>query len=159
MKQLLVLTLGLMLCGSMAVAQKGAPAANHKMAKVSGGSVEDTITKIEEEGMAATKSGDPSWAEKYLADDYQAVSGATGASDKQKTIEGMKSGKVKFDTLDVSDRKVTMYAPNVAVSRSSANVKGTADGNPFEGTFLGTRVWVKKNGKWQAVAFTSTKKM
>ena len=54
------------------------------------------------------------------------------------------------------DETVHVYG-NTAVVTSTADVKGTNKGADISGTYQASRVWVKRNGKWQQVLFQSTK--
>jgi ketosteroid isomerase-like protein len=82
------------------------------------------------------------------------VSGAT--SDKAQMLEQIKSGQIKLQSDDLSDMKVHVYG-NTAVVTGKAAVKGVVGGKETDGTVAFTRVWVKKGGKWQSVAFQQTK--
>ena len=46
---------------------------------------------------------------------------------------------------------------NTAVITGKADVKGTLAGNDATGQYMFTRVYVKKGGQWQSVAFQQTR--
>jgi hypothetical protein len=56
---------------------------------------------------------------------------------------------------DVSDLKVRVYM-DTAVVTGTADTKGTIPGGNPRGPVLFTRVYVKKDGRWQAVALQQT---
>ena len=67
----------------------------------------------------------------------------------------LKSGDIKLTANDVSDLKVRLYG-NTAVVTGRADVKGTIGGKDATGALLFTRVYVKKDGRWESVAFQQT---
>lgn len=123
----------------------------------SSGPVQATITKLEQEGIEAALKGDASWGEKYDADDYIGISPTGGFSDKKTSVSNMSSGQTKYEKIDVKDLKVTLYGPFTAIARGTADVKGTGGGQVFEGTYAYSRVWVKRDSKWQVAAFQASK--
>lgn len=153
MKKLLSVAGALVLLASMVAAQT----TEKKAMPTKGGSVQSQIMAIEDQGVEATKKNDPSWAEKYDDDDYQSISAVSGMTNKQQAVEMAKSGKMKYDTIDLSARTVKMLAPTVAASQATVKLTGSYDGKPIQGTFHTTRIWVKKNGQWKQVIFQSTK--
>ena len=58
-------------------------------------------------------------------------------------------------TNDVSDLKVRVYG-STAVVTGKSNAKGSINGRELKGPVMFTRVYVKKDGKWQSVAFQQT---
>ncbi|GAC1651999.1 MAG: hypothetical protein NVS9B15_12420 [Acidobacteriaceae bacterium] len=151
MSKLLSIASALVLLASMGSAQKSEKKATK------GGSVESQIMAMEDESLEAQKKKDPSWAEKNNADDFHSISAVSGMTDKQQGIEMVKSGKMQYDSIDLSDRSVNLLAPTVAVSHATAKLTGSYDGKPVSGTFHSTRIWVKRGGRWKQVMFQSTK--
>lgn len=116
---------------------------------------EEELIKIEKERAAAAVKGDTSVIDKYTAPDYTFISRTGELADKTQTLSRLKSGDIKLTANDVSDIKVRLYG-NTAVVTGRADVKGTMAGKDYSGPVLFTRVYVKKNGAWQAVAFQQT---
>jgi Domain of unknown function (DUF4440) len=158
------LSVTFLLCAAVLMAQtankasKSAAKSESKSSSEMNGSVGAAIEDMEKQGVAASLKGDPSWVEKYDADDFVSIGGNGRPMDKKTIVDKMKSGALKYSKIDIQDRKVTQYGPNVAISRSTANVKVSMDGAPIEGTFTASRTWLKRNGKWQSIAFQSTQK-
>jgi hypothetical protein len=69
----------------------------------------------------------------------------------------LKAGKVKYQSIDVSDQDVQVFGPTLAIAHGVADVKGTLNGQDFSGKFHFSRTWMKHNGKWQAIWFQTTK--
>ena len=146
MKQFCVLLLALVVgCSLLALSPKS---------KESSAGVEKTITQLEDASRDAALKGDPSFAEKNLADDFVRVTADGKVLNKQEFIDNLK--KSKYQSIDFTDRKVRVYG-DTAVVNTTANVKGTSDGKDISGTNRGTRVWAKVKGQWKLVNFQSTR--
>jgi ketosteroid isomerase-like protein len=118
-------------------------------------SVEEQIKKMEKDRAAAVVKGDVATLEKLTSDDYMFINAYGQLSDKATTMNGIKTGNIKLTSNEVSDLKVRVYG-NTAVVTGKANSKGTIGGRELKGPVMFTRVYVKKNGKWQSVAFQQT---
>ena len=151
MKQLVLWAAVLMIALQPAMAQK-----SDKADKGKKGGVEEQITKLSDEGKDAAVKNDASWLEKNTTDDYVSISGTGAMMSKSEMVEMRKSGDVKYDSIDVSDRKVRSYG-NTAVMNGTATLKGTMKGNDVSGTYRITQVWVKQGGTWKVANMQSTK--
>jgi ketosteroid isomerase-like protein len=126
-------------------------------ARGQGGSaaVEDQIKKMEKDRAAAVVKGDVATLEKLTSDDYMFINAYGQLSDKATTMNGIKTGNIKLTSNEVSDLKVRVYG-DTAVVTGKSTAKGTIGGHELKGPVMFTRVYVKKNGKWQSVAFQQT---
>jgi len=118
--------------------------------------VEDGLRKLETDRAAAVVKGDVATLEKQTSDDYTLINAYGQMSGKSEMVDAFKSGKTKLTTDDLSDMKVRVYG-NTAVITGKATVKGTMGGKDVDGQILFTRVYVKKGGSWQSVAFQQTR--
>jgi ketosteroid isomerase-like protein len=122
------------------------------------GGVEATILKLNEKIRAALLKGDAATIKDLYGEDYVSVSAIPGApSTKADLIENLKSGKIKYDSIDVSDAKVHVYGPTMALVTTKAELKGKLGDQDISGSYRSSRLFVKRGGKWQAVFFQSTK--
>jgi ketosteroid isomerase-like protein len=122
-----------------------------------GGSVEQAVEKLDDELFDAAKKGDAAVFEKHLADNYIRIGDDGQMLNKAETVDVYKSGRIKWDTIDLKNRKVRMFGNTAIVTRED-NVKGHIGSNEISGTYRRTIVYVKmKNGQWQDVTFQSTK--
>jgi hypothetical protein len=162
MKRVLICLVALLLWTTFGSAQeekgKGKAKGHEAHGSADAGAVKTAIQKMEEEMRQATLKGDPSALEKYAADDYHNISGATGqASDKKQSIERLKSGAAKYSQINVSDNDVQMYDDDMAISHGIVDLKLTLDGKDVSGKYHFARTWLKRHGKWQAVWLQSSK--
>jgi ketosteroid isomerase-like protein len=117
--------------------------------------VEDQIKKMEKDRAAAVVKGDVATLEGLTSDDYILINANGQVSDKATTMNNIKTGNIKLTANEVSDLKVRIYG-NTAVVTGKSDAKGTIGGRELKGPVMFTRVYVKKGGKWQSVAFQQT---
>jgi len=77
-------------------------------------------------------------------------------TDRTQDKKDLSSGDLKFQFVELSDLKVRVYG-NAAVATGLNTAKGTFKGQEINSSFRFTDTWVKRNGKWQAVASQGTK--
>ena len=143
-----VLSLGML--GSAASQEKAkAPA------KAAGGNVEAQLKKMEQDRVEAVVRGDVASLDKITSDDYTFINRFGQVSDKQQTLDAIKNGGIKLSSNKVSDLKVRVYG-NTAVVTGRSEAQGRISGRDASGPVLFTRVYVKKDGRWQSVAFQQT---
>jgi ketosteroid isomerase-like protein len=116
---------------------------------------EKTIVQLETEWSEANMAGDLATLERILADDYVQV-GPFGAADKKQAISDLRSGKYKVTSMTPPrDMKIRFFG-DVAVVTGAGEEKSTYQGKDTSGTWVWTDVWVRRKGKWQAVASQAT---
>jgi len=147
MKNTIVVSVMCLLALSLGVAQA--------LAKSDGGAA-DEIKKLEQDWAAATVKDGPAAVDKYEADDIITTDPTGRVTDKTQDKKDLSSGDLKFQSINVSDLTVHIYG-NTAVAAGTSTVKGTFKGQDIGGAYRYTDVWVKRNGKWQAVASQATK--
>jgi ketosteroid isomerase-like protein len=128
--------------------------AGQEAAKTS--SVEDQIKKQEQNWAHATVKEGAAAVDQYEADDIIDTDPSGRVTDKTQDKTDLNSGDLKFQSIELSDLKVHVYG-DAAVAAGTSTLKGTYKGQDISGTYRFTDVWVKRNGKWQAVASQSTK--
>jgi len=119
-------------------------------------SAEEELKKLETDRAAAVVKGDVATLEKQTSDDYTLINMNGQMSDKSQMVSAFKSGQTKLTSDELSDMKVRVYG-NTAVITGKADVKGTLGGRDATGQIMFTRVYVKKGGQWQSVAFQQTR--
>ena len=118
--------------------------------------VEDELKKLETDRAAAVVKGDVATLEKQTSDDYTLINMNGQMSDKSQMVNAFKTGQSKLTSDELSDMKVRVYG-NTAVITGKADVNGTLGGKDATGQIMFTRVYVKKGGQWQSVAFQQTR--
>ena len=117
--------------------------------------VEEQIKKMEKDRAAAVVKADVATLEGLTSDDYVLINANGQVSNKAETMSMIKTGKIKLTANEVSDLKVRVYG-DTAVVTGKSTAKGSINGIELKGPVMFTRVYVKKSGKWQSVAFQQT---
>jgi hypothetical protein len=113
------------------------------------------VLDLERQAREATLKRDAEFSERTLSDDYVAITPLGQVINKTDTITARRSGQLRYDSIDVSDLVVRLYG-NTAVVTARAEVRGRDLGEEFNGPYRYTRVWVKRNGRWQTVSYQAT---
>jgi uncharacterized protein (TIGR02246 family) len=121
-----------------------------------GENVEKQVKALTDQFTQAFEKGDTAFMDKYFADNYTGIHSDGKVSTKAQEIENVKSGNLKWATVDLHDRKIRVYGDTALVIGLSSST-GTVGGKPYNGDFRTTQTWVKQKGNWMVVAFQSTR--
>lgn len=114
------------------------------------------IDQLEENWRNAILNGDTAVMESLLSDDYLATTASGTLQTKAQSLDNLRSGRTRFSSLEVSDRKVRFYGTTALVT-SLADVHGISAEGPIQGSFRYTRVYVKNaSGAWKIVSFEAS---
>jgi len=113
------------------------------------------VVDMERQAREATLHRDADFSQRTLAEDYVAITPLGQVTTKQDSVSARKSGQLRYETVDVSDMVVRVYG-DTAIVTARADVKGHQLGEDFSGPYRYTRVWVRRNGRWQAVSYQAT---
>jgi ketosteroid isomerase-like protein len=113
--------------------------------------VEQQIMKIERQWIDATVKGDIAALDKIEADDYIVIDPTGTISTKAEDMKNVKSGDLKFDSIDIFESKVRVYG-SAAVVTAKSHLKGNYKAQDISGDYSSTDVFVKKDGEWRAVS-------
>jgi hypothetical protein len=119
--------------------------------------MEKRLENLFDQYASAAKDGDLTFIEKDLARDYIGIEADGHLTTKPEILELYRSGQVKFERLEVKDRKARVYR-NIAVVVGELEMKGHSGRAELNGTYRCTRVLEKmRHGQWQSVNFQLTK--
>jgi len=114
------------------------------------------IDQLEDEWRNAILSGDVKTMDSLLADDYMAITPAGTLQSRDETMQNLRSGRVHFTSLTITDRKVRFYGPTAVVT-SLATIQATTPDGPVTGNYRYTRVYVRDaRGVWKIVSFEAS---
>lgn len=119
-----------------------------------GPSVEQLKT-LHEQGRDAALKGDDSFFEKYLSEDYVGIRADGSLATKDQYIQMLKSGAIKYETIDERDVKVSLYG-DTGIVNVLAFLKLMVNAKPITGMQRATFVWVKQESNWKEVFFQAT---
>ena len=141
MKRILPLTSGLAILSALLVV---AAASKNE-------TVEQEILKIERQWIDASVKGDIAALDKIEADDYIIIDPSGTISTKAEDMKNIKSGDLKFDSMEMFESKVRVYG-NAAVVTAKTHVKGNYKTADISGDYSSTDVFVKVKGQWRPVS-------
>ena len=120
--------------------------------------VEQELERLDDEVVEASKRGDASFFEKFLADDYIGVGTSGHPSTKAETVEFVGSGKLKIGGWKINNRRIRVGGEMAVITQEEQytdSYRGTTD---ISGAYRVTLVFVKtKNGQWQELVWHATK--
>jgi ketosteroid isomerase-like protein len=129
-----------------------------------GGRDGQEVRELEEQLAKAVIRGDREFFERNLADDFTHTSHTGTFKTKAQWMAESKfsdtrqtPGATRYDAFEVDELAVRVYSETAVVTGRSTPKGTTAKGEPITGQFRFLRVWVKRQGRWQAVAFEGTR--
>ncbi len=123
--------------------------------KASGSSPEDSVRAVELTRAQALLRADTTALSRMVADEFIEISRLGQLRTKADNIRDIASGALKLTLVKYDSLTVRIYG-DVAVLRGIADNTGTFRGIPFTGRIRYTRVFVRRDGRWQAVAMQQT---
>jgi len=125
------------------------------LAAQASGSVEDSVRALESQRAQALLKADTVALSQLVADDFVEISRLGTLRTKADNMREIASGTLKLTTVRYDSLAVRIYG-DVAVLQGIADNTGTFRGFPFTGKIRYTRVFVRRSGRWQAVAMQQT---
>jgi len=116
----------------------------------------DTLKQMERDWTDAQKSRNVEKLGQIIADDWIGVGYDGNKTNKQDFINGVKSGASKLESFTFADMDVKVIG-NVAIVQGGDTEKSSTHGEDTSGKWVWTDVFVKKDGKWQAVRSQSAR--
>jgi ketosteroid isomerase-like protein len=131
-------------CGGGASAGQNAAATPATPTK----NVPEVISALERDWVKAIVAKDSATVDRLIANDF------AGTTDdmrygKPEALEDVKNGT--HDSLELSGFEIHVYG-NTAIATMNQTEKSKHGTGPFDGTYLFTDTWVKRDGQWRAVA-------
>lgn len=113
-------------------------------------STEQDLKALSGDGVAAELSGDTSFLEQTLAEDFTGIGPRGFILSKQDWIQRITSGALKYEQLEWDEVKVRLYgdALDAAIVTGRLKQRATYQGQPAEGGFRTTLVFVRQQGHW-----------
>jgi ketosteroid isomerase-like protein len=115
------------------------------------------IEQLEDEWRNALLTSNARELDSLLAEDYMAITPSGTLQTKEEALDNLRSGRVHFSVLDVTDRKVRFYG-TTAIVTSLANVQATTPDGTVNGNYRYTRVYARDpQGRWRIVSFEASR--
>lgn len=92
-----------------------------------------------------------------LSDDYMGITANGTLQTKEEMVANVRSGGVRFKSIEVSDRKVRFYGSTALVT-SRVEITGSGTSGNFSGSYRYTHVYARSAaGSWQIVSFEASR--
>ncbi len=127
----------------------------HAQAKVVGPSPQAEVRALESARGQALLHADTTALSRMIGDEFIEVSRLGTLRTKADNLREIATGTLKLTSVTYDSVSVRIYG-EVAVLRGIADNTGTFRGFPFSGKLWYTRVFVRRDGRWQAVAMQHT---
>lgn len=154
MKRMLAVATLTMAVSSLALGHMTGKKANYSIQK--GDSVEKAVMQMEEDLRVAITKGDAKAYARIVGDDYVFTNQDAVVRTKAQMVSAYESGSIKYESSKFDEIKVQAYG-DTAVVTGRQTVKGQDGGKDLSGQFRYTRVYVKRDGRWQLVATQVTR--
>lgn len=154
MKRMLAVAILTMAASSLALGQmSGKKANNHNQKR---DSVEQAVMQMEEALRVAISKGDMKAYGRIVGDDYVYTNQDAVVRTKAQMMSAYNSGSLKYESVMFDEIKVHAYG-DTAVVTGRNTAKGQDNGKDIGGQYRYTRVYVKRQGRWQLVATQGTR--
>jgi len=117
---------------------------------------EQAIQKLEQEWADALVKGDQTTIDRIVSPDWLFTDPEGNLITKATSDADLKSGKVKFESVQADELKVRVFGDS-AIAFGLVTEKGNYDGKDTSGQYRFTDVFIKKDGRWQAVCTQLTR--
>jgi len=115
------------------------------------------VDQLEDEWRNAALNADVKTMATLLADDYMAITASGTLQSRDEALQNMRSGRVHFTSLTITDRKVRFYGATAVVT-SLASIEATTPDGPVTGDYRYTHVYVRDaQGNWKIVTFEASR--
>lgn len=118
-------------------------------------SLEDSVRTLESQRAQALLKADTLALSQLVADDFIEISRFGTLRTKADNLREIASGTLTLTSVRYDSLSVRIYG-GVAVLQGIADNTGTFRGFPFTGKIRYTRVFVRRDGRWRAVAMQQT---
>src|SRR5204863_1133068 len=123
--------------------------------KVTASTAEDSVRALESSRRQALLAADTTALSRLIADEFVEISRLGQLRTKVDNLREIASGDLKLTSVKYDSLSVRIYG-DVAVLRGVADNSGVFRGFPFAGRIRYTRVFVRRDGRWQAVTMQQT---
>lgn len=115
------------------------------------------IFQLENAWRDAILRGNVTTLDRLMADDYLAITSSGALQTKEQTLAYLRSGQLRFTSLQLFDRKIRFYGKTALVT-SMAEARGTTPEGVVSGRYRYTRVYVQDpKGEWKIVSFEASR--
>jgi hypothetical protein len=112
--------------------------------------IEKEIIRLENNWAECFRTGNPSAAKQFIAEDFIGVSSKAVRYSKKEALKKIVESKRVFRSFAAKDITVRIYGETAIAQGTDAWV--LADKSQKKGSSIWTDTWIRVNGQWQLVA-------
>jgi ketosteroid isomerase-like protein len=110
------------------------------------------LTRLEQVWNDAHLRGDAKALDQLWAEDLFVTVPDMPVMNKEESLAIWKAGKMKFDIYKTSDLRIKVYGNSAVVTGQLVRIRD-ANSTKFEDDWRFTKVYVKRDGRWQVVTW------
>ena len=148
MKRLLILVAVIGILSSLALAQTASNRTNTNRAQ---GNAEQQLRQTDREWSQVNVSRDLGVFDRIAAPEYVFISPDGSVNTRAAERTGLSSGQYRFESLETNVEQVQVHG-NTAIVIGRATVRGRIGEMDISGPYRYMTVYVKRQGRWQAVS-------
>lgn len=114
------------------------------------------VMQMERDWARAMMSGDNATMDRIMASDWVLTDPSGRRTTRAEAMADLRSGALKFESTVPMDMEVRVFGDTAVVTGRTRD-KGTYKGQDISGDYRFTDVFVKRDGRWQAVSTQVTK--
>jgi len=118
--------------------------------------IDQAIRQLMKERDEAIQKADTAAIDRIYADDYMSTNSTALVRTKAQVLDDLKSGALKVESITSDDINVRPFG-DTAIVTGRTTMKAQDRGQQTSGQSRFTQVYVKRNGRWQIVAFQMTR--
>jgi ketosteroid isomerase-like protein len=114
-------------------------------------SLQQQLLDVEHQWVQTALDGDATAFVGLMADNYVALLPDGRTRDKASWVEGIRSGQMKYQSVELRNLKVFLHG-DTAVVTGEFTQKGNSCGHDNSGTGAYVDTWVNRRGRWELIA-------
>lgn len=116
----------------------------------------DKIQELEKQLIEAMLTSDVEKLDSLISNELIFIDHLGQVLSKAQDLKAHQTKLISIHSIDTSDYTYRQVDSNVVYVNVLKYIEGTYDNHPFKGTNRFSRIWVKKENKWQVVSGQST---
>jgi len=147
----LIMTLSLLLATAVFITPVTLLAQNKTTTPGAEAQVRDAIRNYDE----ALRKGDAAAVQAFWAEEYTFINPRGERLTRADRIKNVKSGQTAFNSLEhvPQEDEIRIYGNgDVAVYTTLLQIAGQYGGEKEQGSFWGTVIWIRRDGRWQQIS-------